>query len=126
MPDTNYDLLKMMIERWNAHDIEYSYGLLADHYREHLNGVLVKNGRADAREADQFLYATVRDHRGEIDDLYADEHGGAMRWRFIGTGPNGPFEIPVASFFRITAGKIVECWQYGDSIANAHALGLDQ
>ena len=49
MPDTNYNLLKMMIERWNAHDLEYSYRLLADHYREHLNGVLVTNGRADAR-----------------------------------------------------------------------------
>ncbi len=72
MPDTNYNLLKMMIERWNAHDIEYSYRLLADHYREHLNGVLVKNGRADAREADQFLYATVRDHRGEIDDFVCE------------------------------------------------------
>jgi ketosteroid isomerase-like protein len=126
MADHNHDLLRTMIERWNAHDIDHLYGLLADNYREYLNGVLVKNGPADAREADRFLYNTIPDYRAEIDDLHADDHGGAMRWRFIGTGPAGPFELPVASFYRITNGRIIECWQYGDSVANAHALGLDQ
>jgi len=126
MPRTNYDLLRTMIDHWNAHDVEHYYGLLHDNYREHLNGVLVKNGRADARDADQFLYDTLLDYRSEVDDLYADDYGGAIRWRFIGTGPAGRFELPVASFYRITAGKIAECWQYGDAVANAHALGLDQ
>jgi ketosteroid isomerase-like protein len=125
MSDHNHDLLTNMIERWNAHDNEHLYGLLVHDYREYLNGVLVKNGRADAREADKFLYDTIPDYRAEVDDLYVDEHGAAMRWRFIGTGPNGPFELPVASFYRIAQGRIVECWQYGDSAANAHALGLD-
>ena len=125
MSDHNYDLLRVMFERWNAHDVEYVYGLFADNYREYLNGVLVKNGRADAREADRFLYKTIPDYRTELDDLYADEHGGALRWRFTGTGPAGPFALPVASFYRITNGRITECWQYGDPTANAHALGLD-
>jgi hypothetical protein len=126
MSDHNHDLLRIMIDRWNAHDAEHFYGLLAEHYREYLNGVLVKNGRADAREADRFLYAAIPDYHGEVDAVYADEYGAAMRWRFIGTGPNGPFELPVASFYRIAQGRIVECWQYGDTVANAHALGLDQ
>ena len=126
MPDHHCDLLRLMIERWNTHDVEHCYRLLADNYREYFNGALVKNGRSDAREADQFLYDTIPDHRAEVDDLYAGEHGGALRWRFIGTGPAGPFALPVASFYRITNGRITECWQYGDTPANAHALGLDQ
>lgn len=126
MSDRNYDLLRVMIERWNAHDIEHFYRMLTDNYREYLNGILVKNGRADAREADQFLYDTIPDYRADVDALHADEHGGAIRWRFIGTGPAGPFELPVASFYRITNQRIAECWQYGDSVANAHALGLDR
>ncbi len=126
MPNTKYDLLTTMLERWNAHDVEFFYRLLDDNYREYLNGVLVKNGAADAREADQFLYDTIPDYRSEVDDLYADDRGGAIRWRFVGTGPTGPFELPVASFYRIANRKILECWQYGDAVANAHALGLDQ
>ena len=126
MSDHNYDLIRMLFERWNAHDVEHVYGLFADGYREYFNGVLVKNGRSDALEADRFLYDTISDYRAEIDDLYAGEHGAALRWRFIGTGPAGSFELPVASFYRVAQGSIVECWQYGDSVANAHALGLDQ
>lgn len=126
MSEANYEYLRTMIERWNAHDVEYFYGLLDKNYREYLNGVLVKNGRADAREADQFMYDTIPDYRCEVDDLYADEHGGAIRWRFYGTGSTGPFELAVASFYHIRNEKFVECWQYGDAVANAHALGLDQ
>jgi len=33
--------------------------------------------------------------------------------------------LPVASFYRITNGRIVECSHYGDSTALAHVLGLD-
>jgi hypothetical protein len=41
------------------------------------------------------------------------------------SGPTGSFALPVASFYRITNGRIVECSHYGDSTALAHVLGLD-
>jgi ketosteroid isomerase-like protein len=125
MPNVNHELLSTLAERWNAHDLDHVYGLLAENYREYLNGVLVKQGRSATRTADQFLYDTVSDYGREVDDLYADENGGAMRWRFCGTGPNGSFELSVASFYLIKDGEISECWLYGDPTAYARALGLD-
>jgi hypothetical protein len=119
-------LLKTLADRWNAHDLDYVCGLLHDDYREYLNDVLVKRGRGATRTADQFIYDTVADYRREVDALIAGENCAAMRWRFCGTGPNGSFEIPVASFYRIEDGKIVECWLSGDPAAYAHALGLDE
>jgi ketosteroid isomerase-like protein len=119
-------LLDTLAQRWNAHDLDFVYGLLDDDYREYLNDVLVKQSRAAARAADQFIYDSVPDYRRDIDALVGDDNCAAMRWRFCGTGPNGPFEIPVASFYRIADGKIVECWLYGDPVAYAHALGLDR
>jgi hypothetical protein len=100
--DHNHDLLRMMFERWNAHDVEYEYGLLADNYREYLNGVLVKNGHADAREADRFLNNTIPDYRAEVDDLYADKHGGALRG---GSPPPGPRGHSLCRSHRSTASQ---------------------
>jgi ketosteroid isomerase-like protein len=126
LPDTPYDLIKSVDEHWNAHDLEFVYELLDEDYCEYFNGVLVKQGRAAARAADQLIYDAVPDYRREIDELYADRSGCAMRWRFCGTGPNGRFEVSVASTYRIEDGRIVECWVYGDPAAYAHALGIAQ
>ena len=107
-------VLQTLTDRWNAHDEEAVYDLLDDHYREYLNGVLVKNGQSAARATDRIIYDAVPDYRREVDELYADHEGGAMRWRFIGTGPNGAFEVSLASTYRIRGGKITEAWIYGD------------
>jgi predicted ester cyclase len=119
-------LLSTLAHRWNAHDLDFVYGLLDEDYREYLNDVLVKHGCGAARAADQVIYDSVPDYRREVDAVIGDGDSAAMRWRFCGTGPNGAFEIPVASFYRIADGKIVECWLYGDPVAYAVALGFDQ
>ena len=126
MAATTYDVLKLLSERWNAHDLDFVYRLLDDDYCEYLNGVLAKKGSAGTRAADQYMYEAVPDYRREVDELYADNDGGAMRWRFCGTGPNGPVEISVASTYRIRDGRVVECWVYGDPSSFAHAMGLER
>jgi ketosteroid isomerase-like protein len=124
MSETEYGILKSLTDHLNAHDLDSVYGLVDENYCEYLNGVLVKSGLAATRAADQFVYDTVPDYRREVDQLYADDDGGAMFWRFCGTGPNGPFEMSVASNYRFKDGKVVECWLYGDPTAYADALGL--
>lgn len=103
----------------DANDV---YSLLHSDYREYLNGILLKHGADAARAADQQMYDLMTDYRPEVDDLYADE-GGAMRWRFFGTGPDGPFELSLASTYRIESGRITEAWLYGPA-AIARAFGL--
>jgi len=124
VPDSPITVLKRLADRWNAHDLDAVYGLMHPDYREYLNGALIKQGAVAARAADQPIYETVPDYRREVDELYADDKGGAIRWRFLGTGPNGLFEVPLASTYRIDGGKIVEAWIYGDPMALARALGL--
>jgi SnoaL-like polyketide cyclase len=125
MPETQLNFLKDLVDRWNAHDLDSAYGALDENYCEYFNGVFVKRGGSATRAADQFIYDSVPDYRREVDELYADQDGGAMRWRFCGTGPNGPFEISFASTYRINGGKIVECWLYGDPTAYTDAFGLE-
>ena len=124
MSQSHREFLTYETERWNAHDLDLVYGFLDENYREYLNGVLVKEGRAATRAADQFFYETLPDYHREIEEMHADDDGGAMRWRIRGTGPNGPVEMAVAAFFRIEHGKITECWLYGDPAQFAYALGI--
>ena len=126
MTDTPRAVLEKLVERWNAHDLDGAYGLLDPGYREYFNGSLLKEGSSGARAADQFMYDAVPDYRREVDDLYADDQGGAMRWRFLGTGSKGAFELSLVSFCRIAGGKITEARIYGDATSLAQALGVGE
>lgn len=122
MSETQWDLLTRLTDHMNAHDLDAVYGMLHEDYREYFNGVLVKEGPVATRAADQFVYDAVPDYRREVDYLYADEGGGAMFWRFLGTGPNGPIEMRAASNLRVKDGKVIESWIYADP-GDARSVG---
>jgi ketosteroid isomerase-like protein len=118
-------IVQRVVESWNAHDLDAVYSLLHEGYREYVNGVEVpgKRGPRATRVADQPMYDAVPDYRREVDELFGDGSRAAMRWRFLGTGPNGEFEIPIATTYTLRDGKILEAWLYGDPLAVARALG---
>ena len=70
------------------------------------------------------LYEAIPDYRREVDELIVSGSALAMRWRLLGTGRNGPFEVPAASFGKVENGKIVEGWVYIDTQLFLSASGL--
>lgn len=126
MQQKSVDVVRKLGQAWNKHDLDTVYGLLHDDYREHLNGKLVKEGRDATREADQAIYNLVPDYRREVDQLFGEGESVASLWRFLGTGPAGAFELPLACFYKVRDGLIVECWIHVDSGDMARALGIDK
>ncbi|WP_437818357.1 ester cyclase [Sorangium sp. So ce1078] len=118
------DVVRKLGQAWNKHDLDTVYGLLHEEYREHWNGKLVKQGRDATRAADQAIYDAVPDYRREVDQLFGDGESVASLWRFLGTGPGGPFELPIACFYKVRDGLIVECWIHADAGDLARALGM--
>jgi predicted ester cyclase len=121
------EILKKVVEAFNAHDLDTVYGLLHGDYREYINGVLVKQGPDAARAADQPFYDAVPDYRREVDELFASGAAAAMRWRFLGTGRDGAFEFPLVTICKVEDGSIIEAWLYGDfaAVVSAIAPGPD-
>jgi predicted ester cyclase len=120
MVDQTTDLLNGLVRAFNDHDLDTAYAHLHDDYREYLNGTLVKQSRSEARLADQPFYDTMPDYRREVDELIVNGPAAAMRWRFLGTGPDGPLEVPWVTIWHVQDGEVVECWVYGDvSLASA-------
>jgi predicted ester cyclase len=124
MHKKSVDVVRKLGEAWNKHDLDTVYGLLHEDYREHWNGKLVKQGREATRAADQAIYGAVPDYRREVDQLFGEGESVASLWRFLGTGPAGAFELPLACFYKIRDGLIVECWIHADSGDLARALGM--
>ena len=124
MNDQTADTIKKMVDAFNTHDLDTVYGLLHDDYHEYRNGKLTVESAAAARAADQPTYDAISDFRRETDELIVSGSAAAMRWRFLGTGRNGAFEVSLASFFTVQNAKIVEAWMYLDVAATTSATGL--
>jgi hypothetical protein len=112
MEEETRAVVQRMVDAWNAHDLDTTYGLLHEDYRQYNGGRLAFQSRDEARAADQPMYDAMPDYRREVDDLVVSGQSAAMRWRFFGTGSDGPVEMSGVTFFKVEEGQIVECWLY--------------
>jgi len=117
---TGVEIVSELAEKWNAHDLDAVYGFLTDDYREYMNGSLAKTGPAEARAADEVLFATFPDYHRVVDEVWGVGDRVVARFVIRGTAADGTtLELPVACVYGITDGRISEAHLYFDSAAFA-------
>ena len=115
---TGVEIVSDLVDKWNAHDLDAAYALLAEDYREYINGTLVKIGRAEARAADEPMYETTPDYSRTVEELWGVDDRVLGRYVMRGTMPNGSkLEVPFAGIYGIRDGHIFEAHFYLDTTA---------
>jgi ketosteroid isomerase-like protein len=120
---TGVVIVTKMFEEWDAHDLDAVYARLTDDYREYANGVLVKNGRLEARAADAALYEMIPDYGRTVDELWGLDDRVVARFVIHGTMSGGKrFDIAVGCVYGLRDGQISEAHLYFDP---TNALAAD-
>src|SRR5579859_4453427 len=113
-----------MISRFNAHELDELYALLAEDHPQHINGSFQVKGREACRQADAALFDNFPDYRRVTVSLAP--HGGhvVLEWRFLGTSTTGrAADCAFVSLIRVVDGKIAESRIYGDLAPLMAAMG---
>ena len=109
------EIVTKMFEEWNAHDLDAVYAGLSEDYREYANGVLVKVGRFEARDADAALYEMVPDYHRTVEELWGLDDRVVARSSIHGTMRDGKrFEVAVGCIYGVRDGHISEAYVYCD------------
>ncbi len=104
-----------MIGRFNAHEVDQLYALLAEDHPQHINGSLQVKGREACRQADAALFDNFPDYRRTTVSLAANGDLVVLEWRFLGTSMTGKaVDCAFVSLIRVEDGKIAESRIYGD------------
>ena len=113
---TGVEIVAAMAEAWNRHDLDGVYGRMAEDYREHVNGALIRTSRDEARREDQAaIYDVVPDYRRSIDELWGADDRVVSRFTVFGTmGDGTKLRLAVACIYGITDELISEAHLFFD------------
>ena len=116
--DSPAAVVSEMVRYFNAHDLDSLYGLMADNYRQYINGALVAEGPEGARLADAAGFDRFADYSRETVLLFGEGEQVALEWRLLGTTKGGtPVEMPAVSLLRVVGGRIAEAKIFFDPAA---------
>ena len=113
-----------MISRFNAHEVDELYSLVAEDHSQHINGRFQAKGREACRQADAALFDNFPDYRRVTVSLAAHGDQVVLEWRFLGTSTTGKAaDCAFVSLMRVEDGKIAESRIYGDPAPLMAAMG---
>ena len=92
---------------------------MAEDYREHVNGALIRTSRDEARREDQAaIYDVFPDYRRSIEELWGADDRVVSRFTVFGTmGDGTTLQLAVACIYGITGELISEAHLFFDPSA---------
>jgi steroid delta-isomerase-like uncharacterized protein len=121
MSDTNRDLLRRLLDRYNDGDLDALDGLVAADYVHHNNAMALS--LTQFKRGAAWLRAGIPDFRIDVEDMVAE--GDRVAIRFVGRGTHAgslagetPTGRAVAlhgqAIYRIEDGRVAEDWEVAD------------
>jgi hypothetical protein len=112
----NEALLRAYIEAWNSGNLELLDSIVTDGFVRHGNYGST-NSREGLKQRISDFHGFYRNLHIEVQDSFASDTKGAMRWRFTGGYGETSFEIDTLNFsmYHFIDGRISEEWVAGNT-----------
>lgn len=112
----NEALLRTYVHAWNSGDLTLLDSILTEDFVRHGN-YGATNSREDLKKQIEGFRGFYRDLHIEVQDSFASDTKGAMRWRFTGGYGETSFEIDTLNFgmYHFIDGRISQEWVAGNT-----------
>jgi predicted ester cyclase len=132
--DTNKDIIRRYQDAYNRNDLDVLDEVLDPNWTTNGWPEVMPQTIEGAKELYQMLLAGFPDLSYETLDLIAEGDKVVQHWKARGTFKGEMFGLPPTgnvveadgiSIFRITGGKIVEHWAFGDDLGFWEQMGVE-
>jgi steroid delta-isomerase-like uncharacterized protein len=129
----NKDVVQRIVDLLNDGKLEQARALYADDYCNHDPGAPAVQDREALMQTFIAWGAAFPDAHTTIEGMVAEGDKVAKRWtyrgthtgEFMGIPPTGKaFEITATTIYRLSGGKVAECWWYYDSLGLLQQIGV--
>ena len=129
----NREVVRREVAFWNGHDAEAVGEVYAEDYVGHDPAGTHAGSLAQLRASAAAVFAAFPDMALTADDVIVEGDMAVKRWTVRGTHTGEWLGIPATgkqivtsgnNIFRITNGKIAECWAQSDALGLMQQLGV--